>query len=125
MMYHITPFVCFCSEPDALSTPHSSQQGKAAYLFALAHEEADGALEEPLETRGAEAEDVARNDEREAARERDDNLLGRAVRVIKVQCQEAYTNLLNNMRISILDAGLTDRRVEDLPGYLPLVDDLL
>ena len=124
MMYHITPFVCFCSGPDAV-TKDAAASKEETYLFAFTHEESDGAFEEPLETRGAEAEDIARDDEREPTRERDDDLLGRAVRVIQVQCQESCTHPLNNLHISTPYAGLTDRRVQNLPRNFPLVNDFL
>lgn len=89
-MYQMTPFVDFWGENTAVSARYDGKRvGGRAHLFAFAHEEADGPLEEPLEACRAEAEDVARDDDREAARERDDDLLRRAARVVQIQSEEA------------------------------------
>ena len=75
MMYQITPFVCFCGVGEPIRRQRHGERRGETHLFALAHEEADSALKEPLEARRTKAKDVARDDEREAARKRDDDLL--------------------------------------------------
>lgn len=89
-MYQMTPFVEFC-EGEARSARDAAARGEGAtYLFAFAHEETDGPFEEPLKAGGAEAEDVARDDDREAAREGNDDLLGRAAGVVEIEGEETY-----------------------------------
>lgn len=79
MMYHITPFDCFCG-PKRREDVFSSEQkrGRAmrailTYLFALAHEEAEYPFIGALERGIIESEDIGRNYDEHSARKHNHN----------------------------------------------------
>ena len=65
MMYQMTPFVLFCRKDAPVSNRRQQTRKKDAHFFALAHQEAQDALEQPLEAARVEADDVCGDDNEE------------------------------------------------------------
>ena len=65
MMYQMTPLVLFCRKDAPVSKRRQQTRKKVAHFFALAHQEAQDALEQPLEATRVEADDVCGDDNEE------------------------------------------------------------